>query len=146
VRVVKSVLFGQDKRFDSLTILSLDRVVSITGTPSPYIQNTQYDFNEYFEDMIGITKPLNGVVATVVLLFSKSQTPYIITKPLHCTQKHTMHDAGSSIVRIEVIPNYELEQTILGFGEHCRVLEPQDLSIKISERLEHASQNYQLAD
>ncbi len=128
-------LLGQNLKYPTLTTLSLDRIESIHQTPHPYTPNTTYDFNEYFEDIIGITKPENGVMVAVVLWFSPSQTPYIRTKPLHGTQKLRANVDGSTTLTIEVIPNFELEQLILSFGENCKVLEPQDLQERIKGRV-----------
>jgi predicted DNA-binding transcriptional regulator YafY len=107
-----------------------------------YIENTFSDFNEYFEDMIGVTKYEDRESRLIKLWFESEQAHYIDTKPLHGTQKLTWQSNGSAIVTIEVIPNMELEHLILRFGEKCKVLEPIELVSKISERLKLASDSY----
>ncbi|MBV6640759.1 MAG: WYL domain-containing protein, partial [Cyclobacteriaceae bacterium] len=72
----------------------------------------------------------------ITLWFSASQSPYIKTKPLHGTQRQRFNEDGSSEVTIEVIPNFELQQVILSYGEHCRMLGPDSLKAVVRERIE----------
>ena len=75
------------------------------------------------------------------MLFSKRQAPYIITKPIHETQKHYELEDGL-LVKIKVIPNFDLEQLILSFGEGVKVLLPIHLKEKISARIELSLSKY----
>jgi predicted DNA-binding transcriptional regulator YafY len=61
---------------------------------------------------------------------------------VHATQKQKPVDDGLEI-RINVIPNYELESLILSFGENVQVLAPEWLAAKISDRIEKAGIFYQ---
>ncbi len=128
-------LFGQVQRFESLTVLSLDRIERIKESKADYTQNTEYDFDEYFEEIIGVTRPEGEQCEKITLWFSPSQSPYIQTKPLHGTQKQKWFEDGSSEVTIEVIPNFELQQVILSYGEHCRVMGPESLVEILSDRV-----------
>lgn len=135
-------LFGKNPRYDGLTNLALDRIEEIIEQPLTYIENTDYDFDEYFEDIIGVTKPVGKHLEIVKLWFSFKQAPYILTKPLHGSQKKKSFDETGLIVTIEVIPNVELEQLILRHGQNCKVLEPVDLRLRIQQRLNEALENY----
>lgn len=136
-------LFGKNPEYDGIRNLALDRIEDeITETNKAYIPNTDYNFNEYFEDIIGVTKPAGKQVEKVKLWFSPAQAPYIHTKPLHGTQKEKWDERGM-IVTIEVIPNPELEHLILRHGENCKVLEPEKLKTKIQQRLADSLTHYQ---
>lgn len=135
-------LFGKNPNYEGITNLALDRVEGdIAHVSQPFIDNTQYNFDEYFEDIIGVTKPAGKNVEKVKLWFSRSIAPYIHTKPLHGTQKEKP-DGDGLTVTIEVIPNYELEQLILRYGENCIVLEPFDLRERIHRRLNESLKKY----
>lgn len=67
--------------------------------------------------------------------------PYIMTKPLHPSQK-TKEMESNLEVRINVIPNFELEKLILSFGEQVKVIYPETLKTKIKQRLTTAKENY----
>lgn len=136
-------LFGKNPEYKEVTNLALDRIEGeILPVNQRFIENTEIDFDEYFEDIIGVTKPAGNQVEKVKLWFSSAQAPYIHTKPLHGTQKEKLDESGLTVI-IEVIPNVELEQLILRYGENCRVLEPSSLRQRVIQRLELANKNYQ---
>ncbi|MEX2347748.1 MAG: WYL domain-containing protein [Balneolaceae bacterium] len=131
--------FGLNEELDKPTWnLALDRIVSLEQIQGNYIA-TEIDWNEYFFDIIGVTSPIEGKIEKVVLEFTKEQAPYIITKPLHPTQKHQWMGDKLQVV-IEVIPNYELKSLILSFGEKVKVTKPISLQNEIQKRLKAASQ------
>ena len=135
-------LFGKNPEYEGIRNLALDRIEDeITETNTDYILNTEYNFDEYFEDIIGVTKSGGKQIEKVKLWFSPAQAPYIHTKPLHGTQKEKWDESGLTLT-VEVIPNVELEQLILRYGENCQVLEPKQLRTRIQERLNEAAQNY----
>jgi len=132
-------LFG--KSFDYITIsnLALDRMEYIMESNQEYIE-TDIDFNEYFEDIIGVTIQ-NENVLDIVLKVDKTLIPYITTKPLHGSQKIYNEDDNFE-VHLKLIPNYELETLILSFGEKVQVLEPAILAEKVKERINKMKNNY----
>lgn len=113
--------------------IALDRIVSISESSTEYIPS-DINWEDYFYDIIGVTKPVGKKVEEIVLHFTPSQAPYIRTKPLHPSQKHEEIEEGLE-VRIKVIPNYELESLILSFGEHVKVIKPIFLKERIQERI-----------
>lgn len=121
--------------------LALDRVESIKETSSTYI-STDIDWEDHFYDIIGVTKPVDGVIEEVQLLFSNEQANYIHTKPIHASQKANFLDSGELLVSIKVIPNYELEMLLLAFGEKVQVIKPQSLREQIKNRLEKGFKCY----
>jgi len=121
--------------------LALDRIESIEETALPYI-TTDIDWEDHFFDIIGVTKPLDGVIEEVHLLFAPEQASYINTKPLHASQKANFVESGELLVRINVIPNYELEMLLLAFGEKVKVVSPEALRHRIKQRVTSALENY----
>ena len=121
--------------------LALDRIKSINQTRKAY-KPTNIDWNDYFYDIIGVTRFQDKEPETVVLEFSKNVAPYVETKPIHPSQMTEWLD-GRLRVFINVIPNYELESLILSFGEKLSVLKPKYLKTKISNRARVNSHNYE---
>jgi predicted DNA-binding transcriptional regulator YafY len=120
--------------------LALDRIKSLEEIHVTYRQNeTDWDF--HFSSIYGVSKPFDKNEEEIHLLFSKRQAPYIITKPIHETQKHYELEDGL-LVKIKVIPNFDLEQLILSFGERVKVLLPIHLKEKISARIELSLSQY----
>lgn len=121
--------------------LALDRIKNIEETKSKYT-DTDVDWAEYFDDMIGVTKKANEEMQDVKLWFSPSQAPYIVTKPLHSSQKIKNTEDGLEVT-IKVVPNYELEKLILSYGETVKVLCPQSFKDIIALRLIKSASLYE---
>lgn len=120
--------------------LALDRIENLSETDLKY-STSEIDWEDYFYDIIGVTRPEGGEVQEILLKFTPDIAPYIITKPLHPSQKHNNTTTGLE-VRIKVIPNYELERLILSFGEQVAVVSPEDFKKRIAGRISQAYNFY----
>lgn len=120
--------------------LALDRIKGVTESDQQYLKSV-IDWEEYFFDFIGVSKMASNEPVNVVLLFTEDQAPYVLTKPIHPTQRVKNLDTGLEVT-IQVIPNYELEKLVLSFGDSVKVLEPESLVKLLKERLEKAIGHY----
>jgi predicted DNA-binding transcriptional regulator YafY len=120
--------------------LAIDRIESICETSEKY-KPSETDWEDYFFDLIGVTRPENTNLQEVILMFTSEVAPYVITKPIHPSQKHKIVSSGLEI-RIKVIPNFELERMILSFGEQVIVISPDNFKERISQRIKSAFQLY----
>ncbi len=135
-------VFGLNKEKNIQTWnLALDRIRGIKEINAKYVKS-DVDWDEYFYDIVGVTKPDGVSIQEIVLRFNKIAANYVITKPLHPTQIHKFVD-NELEVKIKIIPNYELEQLILSFGEQVKVISPESLKHKIHGRLLTAILNYE---
>ncbi len=133
----------QAQEIKSIMILALDRIQSVKYlTTEDYIKNDIIDIDHFFDDVIGVTKMPNQKPNTIVLKIDAANAPYILTKPLHASQKILRHNEEGLIFSIDVIWNFELEREILGFGEAMQVLSPKRLTNKIAQRLKKAKELY----
>lgn len=133
---------GKTEGFDTITNVALDRILSIEDSNLPYQKNVAIDFEEYFEEVIGVSFPPNAVPVLITLKVENSLLPYIQTKPLHGSQKIKPKEEQHSIITLELIPNYELESLILSYGERMEVIQPETLKIKIKTRIQQMNSNY----
>jgi predicted DNA-binding transcriptional regulator YafY len=132
-------LFGKSDNYETITNLALDRIEKIASSNEVYIMK-DIDFNEYFEDVIGVTIP-SKKIENIVLRIDKSLISYIKTKPLHGSQKIKELENNFE-VHLKLILNYELETLILSFGEKMQVLQPITLVEKVKERINKMKNNY----
>ena len=133
-------LFGWCEEENRLYNLALDRIDSFQTAICPFRENVEINFEEFFDDVVGVTIPRDATIEKVRLRFSPSRYPYVATKPLHLTQRNTNPEAG--IIEISVKVNPELITQILSFGNDVEVLEPQKLRTQIKERILKASELY----
>lgn len=120
--------------------MALDRIKKIEESKKKYI-DTNVDWEDYFYDLIGVTKKANDELQIIKLWFSPSQAPYVITKPIHPSQKSKNTENGLEVT-INVVPNYELEKLILSFGETVKVLSPNSFQKTILGRIEKSKVLY----
>ncbi|KXX66683.1 YafY family protein [Flammeovirga sp. SJP92] len=136
-------LLGQDERFDTLTVIALDRILCIKEARNvEFIPNLNIDFKEYFDDFIGVSK-LGDETIVIKFWVHNSRAPYVETKPLHCTQKKLGAEGEGTLFSIDVIPNKELETQLLSFGEDLYVLSPSTFRERMKERVIHLFSLYQ---
>ena len=134
-------LFGiTEQKRDFLISLPLDRVVDIEPMHIEYIPNKNFNFEEYFEDVVGVSVPMSGTPDKVVLKFEKSRFPYVVTKPLHPSQR--IIDKDECIVQIEVHQNSELNSLIFSFGDQVEVLAPDSLRNQFKAKINKLSEKY----
>lgn len=135
-------LFGYttDGIHDNIVNMSFDRIQKITPAAVPFVENTYCDFNDFFDDIIGVTKT-NAGLKTIVLRVASSRLPYILSKPLHPSQRNGRAKEG--IIELEVIPNRELYQLLLSFGPDIEVLEPVEIRQKMMDFARSMAEKYE---
>ena len=139
------VLGQSHQRHAPLLTLALDRFQSLKeDTFETYRENNIIDLATYYSDTIGVTKSPKQPDFEIVFRMKHEDAPYLITKPLHPTQKILSEDADGKIFSIRVVLNFELEREILGFGSRIQILGPRILRKRIMEQLRDALNFYKL--
>lgn len=136
-------VIGKRKGSMPITNLALDRIIKIDYDFSMPFLTGKFDAEEYYKNVIGVTVN-EGLQPRVIQLWVDAyNAPYVITKPLHSSQRllHQNED-GSIIINLFLIENYELERILLGFGESLEVLKPERLRNRIKSILNNASNRY----
>lgn len=134
--------FGLNAGLNMLTNLALDRIIEVNDNSIEYIENSGINFEEYFEDVIGVTVYSDKKPEKILLKIANKLYPYIVTKPLHGSQISKFRDDNSLFIELTVIPNIELEALILSFGEGIEVVEPEYLRTKITNRIKSMLVSY----
>ena len=122
--------------------LAIDRIIALKETKGKYHKNNNIDWQEYFEDIIGVTKPVDAEPEKVVLHFTGKTGNYMETKPLHGSQKSNWIDDNTLEITLDVIINYELERLVLSYADNVSVIEPLSLHKSIKTRLKNALEQY----
>lgn len=125
-------LFGWNTEFGAITNFALDRIEAVSHILGEYKPKPAgLDFDEYFDDVVGVTIP-KGKVEHIVMRVAPDRYPYIKNKPLHPSQ----HNYDKEFrISIDVIPNNELIALLLSFGSQLEVLEPQDVREMMKEHV-----------
>ena len=135
-------LFGCVDGKSNLSNFPLDRIEDIANSTVPYLPNTRFDFNDLFEDVIGVSN-LFDEAEVINFSVSSQSLDYITTKPILPNQRHIETRGNETIFEIKTIINKELVQLILSYGSAITVLKPQKLVKLISEEITKSLKNYQ---
>ncbi len=134
-------LFGLNEEFKTISNLALDRITNVQIIDLAY-QKPETDFEEFFEDVIGVTLPIGALPKKILLKINSSSWPYIKTKPLHGSQTiKELHD-DFTLVELNLIINYELISLLFSYAENITVLEPIELIEQINSKAKSLLNNY----
>jgi predicted DNA-binding transcriptional regulator YafY len=123
--------------------LALDRIVALEEITHEYI-DTEIDWDDYFSDIIGVSKTNAELTEIKLLIKDQEQASYIKTKPIHQSQKIIRKTDLGFESSIKVIPNYELYKIIMSFGSRIKVLSPPNLVEKIKNTIEDMQAIYEI--
>lgn len=105
------------------TVLALDRIDSIVVEKGKIYFQPEMDWEEYFEDIVGVTVPVEAKVEIIGLRFFNGRGHYVQTKPIHGSQKPMKWiDESTSETSIRLKWNKELEAELLSFGKDIEII------------------------
>lgn len=136
-------LIGKRKVNHPIANLALDRIISIDYDFQTEHINLDFDADKFYKNVIGVTVNTGLQPRKIELWIDQTNAPYVITKPLHQTQRLIKTNAdGSIIIHLLLIENYEMERILLGFGNGLIVLKPERLRNRMKRIFGNAAENY----
>lgn len=129
-------ILGMKKEAKEICTFALDRIQEIQYLPSAtYRLPNRFDPHTYFSDIVGVTRNTGDQPTPVIFWADHKQAPYIRTKPIHPSQQIVEERGDGIVFSICVIPNFELERELIGFGEGLRVMSPGPLVRRIKHKV-----------
>jgi predicted DNA-binding transcriptional regulator YafY len=135
-------IFGFNGEENKISNLALDRIIEIADTSIEFIENQKINFEEYFEDVVGVTIKVDQEPVKITLEINKRLWPYIETKPIHGSQKIKSKTINTVIIELYLQMNYELSSVIFSLGEDVKVIGPIELRETIKNKAESVLKNY----
>ena len=118
-----------------LVNLPLDRIDKFELAKDVVYQTYQgMNLDEYFSQVVGVSVNIKAKKEKVVLKVGYPDAEYMISKPLHSSQKIIEQNENYVLIEMNLIFNYEFETAILGFMNNCQIIEPNSLRNKIEKR------------
>lgn len=115
--------------------LPLDRIRDYSYSILPFPDEYSFSAEEYFKDIIGVTK-LSGGVKEVKFLVKNKIAPYIKLNPLHHSQTLVqILENGDMIFTINIIPNREFYNLVYVYQPHIQVISPRDVGVQANQHL-----------
>ncbi len=125
-------LVGWCEERDDLRIYGLERIESVEVEPLKQFTHHLFNPEVYFGKFIGVNIP-EGEPEKVVLRFKNNIGKYILTQPIHSSQKLINEDGDMHKFEYLIGINHEFVGIILSWGEHVEVLKPSFLRNQVIE-------------
>lgn len=138
-------LFGSKATDLVLFNLALDRIVSVEPADVPFRENPNFDSEHFFDDVIGVSKNIKNKPRRIKFWASREQSQYIMTKPLHPSQKMKSQNPedGSCIFQIEVVINFEMYSVFMSYGPGIKIIYPHQVRCYMRDKLKEAANLYE---
>ncbi len=119
----------------------IDRIENITIGTKKFKPKTE-EAKDKFNNVIGLNY-VDHKLETIKLSFHISQKPYLVSLPLHGSQKEVNPvNENSFDIELRIHPNFEFRQQILKYGSLVKVVEPKWLMEEIRGDLKKAFESY----
>lgn len=121
----------------------LDRIKSLVHLSKTFI-DTDINFDEYFDDIVGVTNYKNNKLEEVLLKVDNKSIDYIRTKPIHQSQKELKERNTDkySYIQLNVKVNTELKMLLFSYSDAIEVLKPKWLRNTFKKRIMKMSSFY----
>jgi predicted DNA-binding transcriptional regulator YafY len=137
-------VLGMKKQGKEIITFALDRIQNITPQDKElFILHKNFDPHTYFNNIIGVTRNVAEKPTNIFFWASHYHAPYIKTKPIHPSQKIVEEIKGGTHFSIDVIPNFELERELIGFGEGIKILSPNNIVRQIKRKIRLMKELYE---
>lgn len=136
-------LVGKRKPDAPIANLALDRIIALDyDFKTPYIDE-DFDAEKFYKHVVGVTVNSGSQPRKIEIKVNPTHAPYVITKPLHNTQRLIKTNEDMSIIiHLLLTENFEFERQLLGFGDGIEILKPEKLRNKMKAIFQKAVENY----
>jgi predicted DNA-binding transcriptional regulator YafY len=135
-------VLGYSETRKGKVVLALDRIHSMVTSKKLFKPYKGIDLQQYFSHTLGVTINKTGI-KKIKLWCSPSQGNYFKTQHLHASQEIVSDTRDGLVITLDLIPNYELLQTLLSYGPEVKVLEPESVRTDMMKMLERSLANYE---
>ena len=133
-------LIAQAIGFDNYSNYALDRIEEFEEIAMSY-KEPEIDISDYFDDVVGVTIPECDAEDIIIKVYKASMS-FVLTKPIHLSQRIIEKSDEYVVISINVKPNYELDSKILSFGSNMEVLSPVTYRSHLFEKIQAMNQIY----
>lgn len=135
-------LLGVPANENDIKTYAFDRIKELNVVEEKFDKNVPFDASEYFRHSFGIITPKDEVTE-IHLRFDKVEAPYVISLPIHHTQKIIKETKNYLDISIQVRISYELKEFILSKTPRVKVMSPEHLSKEITMMLLEGQKIYE---
>ena len=137
-------LVGYSKERKRTQVFALDRINKMSLAKEHYLLDPEFDRQSFFEYSFGVHHAHGQQPEKVQLLFNTRQRPYLLSLPLHHSQKVLADNKNGLLMQIEIFckGNNDFLGKILSYGDEVEVISPQYLKQEIKEKAKKMGAHY----
>lgn len=135
-------LIGESDHRKGISTIALDRISSIRKS-SKNKSDKKLKLPD-FDNLIGVTIPEDSSFIKIKINVANDRLPYLLTKPIHKSQKVLKKYKLYTQISLDLIINQELESLLLSFGSDIIVIEPESLVLQMKTHIKALSNHYKL--
>lgn len=136
-------VYAYTNEYKSEGVYGLDRIKKLEPTTKKYKNPNRKKIINYFKDIIGVTNFEDREVENIVLRLTRERANYLITKPIHKSQKIIKENKNFVWFGFKLKPNNELTALILSYGKDIIVEKPLPLAKEIKNILKATLSRYE---
>lgn len=136
-------MLGRKSDRSSIVNYALDRIQNLEVLPHKYyLENDSFDPETFYKNVIGVTVNEKMKPEKVRFRVDKRNAQYLLTKPIHFSQKQLEENDQGIVFELFIKVNFELERLFLGYGKDIEILLPKKLRAHIAFNLQEAARRY----
>lgn len=141
-------LFGSKTDERKIYNLALDRVIGVEPSSTPYKENPDFNPENYFDDIIGVSKNISDKPRTIKFWANAEQSKYILTKPIHRSQQLLSRNPqnGDCIFSIRVVINFEMYSVFMSYGPGIKIISPKKAMTYMRNKIKETLDLYGTAE
>lgn len=135
-------LIAKDITKQVVVIYALDRMQYVEQLKTKFKKESRRLATQLFQHCFGIFSPNATAPTKVVLSFYSEQKPYLLSKPIHKSQKIIHEDEHELQVEISVFITYDFIRYLLSYGDEVEIIKPASLRSKMKKFYLNAASYY----
>jgi predicted DNA-binding transcriptional regulator YafY len=132
-------LYARAHEYGEVRTFAVERIEKIEVMDLNFKSQEAFDATEYVKGAFGIA---GGKPEVVELVFDAPMSSYIRERVWHESQEMQEKPDGTTVLRLNVAPGFELKSWIKSFLPHVRVVQPAKLREEIGKDLEKAVKGF----
>lgn len=127
-------LIGYHDHFKGIRTYGLDRMKSVDQLQDHDFIESDFVAKEFYKNIVGVTALENDPIE-IKISATIQQALYLKTQPLHESQEIVEENEKVVIFKFFLVPTFEFQSQILGWGDEVKVLEPKEFKDQIVDSL-----------
>ena len=123
-------LIGYNPEREGIRSYGLDRIRAMRSLDNQTFIQKDFDSRAYYRNVIGVSV-INEPPQDIRIAFSRKQAQYVLTQPLHASQRKLEKQGDRMVFSFHLVPNFEFYAQSLSWGAEVEVLEPAGVRQKV---------------